>query len=95
MDIFNKRNELLHSETDLIIEALNYFSDTHAELQPIISKLSQNIFSVTEEETNSIWTVISNYFPLLSGTKRKGAMYIAVCFDPYASEIQSNSKNFE
>lgn len=95
MDIFNKRIELLRSEADLIIESLNYFSNSHPELNPIISKLSQSIFSVTEEESDLIWTAISNYFPLLKGSKRNRAMHIAVCFDPYGLEIQSKVKNFK
>lgn len=95
MDIFNKRNELLRSETDLIIESLNYFSASHPELNPIISKLSQGIFSITGEECVLIWTAVSNYFPLLNGSKRNRAMHIAVCFDPYGLEIQSKLKNLE
>lgn len=95
MDIFSKRNELLRSETELIIKSLNHFSNSHPELEPIISKLSHGVFSITENESNLIWTAISNYFPLLNGSERKRAMHIAVCFDPYGLELQSKSKNFE
>ena len=84
---------LLKTDTELFLEALNHYANSHPELNVIIKKLSSNDFTITTEESDLIWTAMNNYYPLLDGVKKKKAMYISVCFDPYARKLVKSQKS--
>lgn len=95
MEVIQNRLNHLKNDTDLILEALRFYLPTHPELQPIIDKLTNNIFEMSDSENNLIWTASGNYYKKIKGEKCSKMMQIAINFDPYALELQRKLKYLE
>lgn len=89
LHIPEKQHLMLSKHTQLIIDCLlNYYGDS-MEAQSLINTLASGNFQISKNECHLIWTASYNYYPLLNGSDRTTMQQIAICFDPYAQELQS------